>query len=57
MPEQLRALSLFSGIQSAAWTGPRKLVRYRSDALERAVQEYLEIGTDEARERLERMVE
>ena len=33
------------------------LVRYRSDALERAVQEYLETGTDEARERLERMVE
>jgi len=35
----------------------QELVRYRSDALERAVQEYLEIGTDEARERLERMVE
>ena len=34
----------------------QELVRYRSDALERAVQEYLEIGTDEARERLERMV-
>ena len=33
------------------------LVRYKSDALERAVIEYLETGTDEARERLERMVE
>ena len=33
------------------------LVRYRSDALERAVIEYLETGMDEARERLERMVE
>ena len=35
----------------------QELVRYRSDALERAVQDYLETGTDEARERLERMVE
>ena len=35
----------------------QELVRYRSDALERAVIEYLETGTDEARERLERMVE
>lgn len=35
----------------------QELVRYRSDALERAVQEFLETGTDEARERLERMVE
>lgn len=34
----------------------QELVRYRSDALERAVIEYLETGTDEARERLERMV-
>ena len=33
------------------------LVRYKSDALERAVQEFLETGTDETRERLERMVE
>ena len=35
----------------------QEIVRYRSDALERAVREYLETGTDEARERLERMVE
>lgn len=35
----------------------QELVRYRSDALERAAQEFLETGTDEARERLERMVE
>ena len=35
----------------------QELVRYRSDALERAVLEFLETGTDEARERLERMVE
>lgn len=35
----------------------QELVMYHSDALERAVQEYLETGTDEARERLERMVE
>jgi len=35
----------------------QELVRYRSDALERAVIEYLETGTDEARERLERMVQ
>ena len=34
-----------------------ELVWYRSDALERAVIEYLETGSDEARERLERMVE
>jgi thymidylate synthase ThyX len=33
------------------------LVRYRSDALERAVQEYLDMGTNEAREKLERMVQ
>ena len=33
------------------------LVRYRSDALERAVQDYLETGTDEARERMEALVE
>jgi len=33
------------------------LVRYKSDALERAAQEFLETGSDEARERLERMVE
>ena len=32
------------------------LVRYRSDALERAVQEFLETGTDEARERLESLL-
>ncbi len=35
----------------------QELVRYRSDALERAAREFLETGTDEARERLERMVE
>lgn len=35
----------------------QELVRYRSDALERALQEYLETRTDEARERLERLME
>ena len=35
----------------------QELVRYRSDALERAVIEYLETGTDEARARMEALVE
>jgi len=33
------------------------IVRYRSDALERAVQEYLESGSDEDRVRMEALVE
>jgi len=35
----------------------QELVRYRSDALERAVQEYLESGSDEDRVRMEALVE
>ena len=35
----------------------QELVRYRSDALERAVQEFLETGSEEAREKMEKLVE